>query len=204
MRDILPMFREDKEESEMIKVRKGGRVRQRQRKKALIQKLSHDMIGALNFLYGVEGQGGSQDSPNRLHQSALHYLLVLGEEVCRRGLARQEATSVINDPDMYLQGVQEEGIWLDVNKVSLPLNEVAGSVEMTSLLPEAMKVVYEDNRTIEAETGEPIEWRKPFRGVKSGHYEALIHRLEKNGMVRLQQEKPRVINGVFGVPKQDK
>ncbi len=101
-------------------------------------------------------------------------------------------------------GVQEEGLWLDVNKVSLPLNEVAGSVEMTSLFPEAMKAVYEDNRTIVAETGEPTEWHKPFREVKSGHYEALIHRLERNGMVRLQQEKPRVINGVFGVPKQDK
>ncbi len=63
MRDLLPMFREDKEESEMIKVRKSGGVRQRQRKKTLIQKLSHDIIGAINSLYGVEGQGGRKIPP---------------------------------------------------------------------------------------------------------------------------------------------
>ncbi len=59
---------------------------------------------------------------------------------------------MMNDPETYLQGVQKEGLWLDANKVSLRLNEVAGSVEMTSLLLEAMKAMYEDNSTIVAET----------------------------------------------------
>ena len=182
----------------------GGRVRQRQRKKALINSLRCDMIGALNSLYGVKGPGGDAEPPNRVQQSALQYLSKLGEEACRRGLARLEEASVMNDSETYLRGDSDKSLWLEANKVSLPLNEVAGSVDMLELLPEAMKARYSSGQEILINEEEVPELRKPFKGARRLEYRKLIRTLVGNGMVELRDQEPKVINGVFGVPKRDK
>lgn len=103
MGDLLPLIDCDKEETEMIKP-SGGRARGRRCRAALRVSQPRDIIRAFNSLYGVKGPGGIAESPTQIQQSALQYLFVLGEEACRRGLARQEEASVMRESEPHRRG----------------------------------------------------------------------------------------------------
>jgi len=203
-RNLLPLPTEAvPEKRTILTTKRGGHVRTRERRVKLLGEVVPDICRALNALYGVPADGAVSAAPNSAQHKAMQHCMKLGEEVCRRGLARQVATFVMSDLGTYLRGVGE-AIWLDPSRVSLPLNEVAGSVEMLDVLPDGMQSQYSDGSTILKTDLSDIRNKKPFKGVKEGKYRELIVILEKNGLVELRKDKPKVINGVFGVAKQDK
>ena len=182
---------------------KSARIRSRHRKAKLRKELTRDMIGALNTLYGAKPVGEPCGEPNLVRQSVLQHLCDLGEDVCRRGLGRSAATNIRGDRTSYEQG-NCEGLQLEVDKVSLPLNAVAGTANMLDLLPEPERTLYSSGKNVLLSCDEVPQQRRVWKGVATGQYECLIEKLRSNGIVGLRRERPKVINGIFGVPKQDK
>ena len=202
-RDLLPFPPWDGSHRGPDASRPGGRHRQRQLRRALIADQVADMAGAVNSLYGIGSPGVTGEDTNSRQQSALRHFVQLGEEACRRGLWLREEAPVTSDGATYMSGVVERALWLEPNKVSLPLNEVAASASMIDLLPEVIAEKYSDGKYILLSDVAEEDDKRPFRRVKSSKYRELISRLCENGMVRLQHSKPKVINGIFGVPKGD-
>ena len=207
-RDILPLPIEVSEFNTLrfdsIRQRRSGsRVRSRKKRSALVAEIVLDLADSLNSLYGVVGQGSPSGEPNLCQQLALQHLKMLGDEVCRYGLARLEATSVVDDANAYKRMISDKDLWLEPGRISLPLNEVAGSVSMIDLLPKEVGEKYLKEQSILQTNLSEVKHRKAFKGVKQGKYRELIEKLVSNGMVEVRREKPKVINGVFGVPKQE-
>ena len=75
---------------------------------------------------------------------------------------------------------------------------------MLESLPTEVRKMYENEGQILRDDTHEYEQRRPFKGVKEGKYEEFIAKVKTNGMVELHSAKPKVINGVFGVPKQEK
>ena len=94
----------------------GGRKRQRLRKRLLAEQVKRDLNDALNSIYGIGNRGSKTEDPSLCQQSALQYLMQLGEELRRWGLRRPEEISVINDADAYLQEISVKLLWLDSGK----------------------------------------------------------------------------------------
>jgi len=203
-RDLLPLpIKAAKDEQTVISGKRGGHARKRAVLSRLRGEVSSDMSLALNSLYGVGDIGDLSGKPNSAQHQAMQHCAKLGEEVCRRGLARLVETAVMSDLETYKRGVGDN-LWLDPGRVSLPLDEVAGSVDMLDLLPTRERGRYEDGMEILKTDQMEIRDKKPFKGVKQGRYEELIETLEKNGLVELRERRPKVINGIFGVAKQEK
>ena len=59
---------------------------------------------------------------------------MLGEEACRRGIARLEIASVVGDGDVCKRMIFAKNIWLEPDRIFMPPNEVAGSAEMIDIL----------------------------------------------------------------------
>jgi hypothetical protein len=71
------------------------------------------------------------------------------------------------------------------------------------LLPASVRRRYEDSLALVRDTEEQEECPKPFLGVSPDKDLQLISHLEEKHLVILQTEKPRVVNGIFAVPKEE-
>jgi hypothetical protein len=105
------------------------------------------------------------------------------------------------EPD-YVGNITNSSVWLDPEALSLPEEGVAGTASFLELLPESIRTRYEDSREF-VRDAEEEECPRPFLGVVPGKYLELISFLERNQLIILQREKPRVVNGIFAVPKEE-
>ena len=150
------------------------------------------------------GHSNGPEKPNAGQRVAANYLIDVGDMACRRKYFSEEAVVPGEEP-WYGATVQNQFIWLSPNKVSLPGEAVAGSADMLSLLPGSLRCRYEAPKQL-LRDGTCVE-KAPFRafcGVQKGRYAELVGKLSEVGILLLQKNKPKIINGIFGVPKGDK
>jgi hypothetical protein len=84
------------------------------------------------------------------------------------------------------------------SKVSLP--DQAGTANLLDLLPTELVEVYSDPSKCLRPPQDRPPAPKPIRFASPSEYAALVRALRARGMVTFTQS-PRVVNGVFGVPK---
>ena len=136
--------------------------------------------------------------------SAAHSIAsVVDVASCRRGNPTDAAAAAEFQECMSgAGGSAPNSLWLDLQKTSLPPKGKVGTAELLNLLPPEICRVYESEELLL----KPAEEReaqkvKPFCGVKVEQYGSVISSLCEVGFVQLQEKKPRIINGIFSVPK---
>lgn len=107
----------------------------------------------------------------------------------------------INNWGFLPYGGTTTAVPIDPERLSLP--KQCGTVNIAKCLPRKLRRSLHPSRmTRQRSLGAATQVGCSFM-VKDGKYAELISKLEQCGMVRLQAEQPRVINGIFGVPKTD-
>ncbi len=94
-------------------------------------------------------------------------------------------------------------VWMSAGKLSLPEDGVAGTVDMLEVLPNELAELYKTPEKLLDGTPKPKKIR-PYMGVDPGEYINVIKILREKGLVELRSTKPKVMNGIFAVPKKDK
>lgn len=201
--------------------RQSGKQRKRKQKKAAAIAAANRAIQALNAL-------GRGELPPMVEPTKLQTLYIKGRgrrlsagqvvahrrilhrcyEAVRRGFlsAPIEDVSVGVASKGYIIGEEQGTVLLEPEEVSLPPMGVAGSVDLLSLLPKEVSDMYRvPGKVMSSEIVSSAELKSfpVFVGVQPGKYVELIHRLERIGIVALSQDRPHVVNGIFGVPKSD-
>ena len=125
---------------------------------------------------------------------------MLGEEACRRGLAHLEIASIVGDGNAYKRVIFGKDTWLEPDRISLPLNEGAGSAGVIDLLPQDVAKRYKSGGDIVKNDLSDVVIRKQLKGVKYGKYNELVTKLETNGLVELLDEEPIASNGLLAYP----
>lgn len=163
------------------------------------------MVGLNSLATGrVQSYGSEQGHPspairNAAQGMANHYLRGVAKETIRRGL-KPTVDGSVESSDYLMDSGAGSTIWLDPPRVSLPSYGVAGSAAFLDFLPERFLKVYENEENL-LRKGNPGSAAKAFVGIKREKYEGLIYLLRRVGLVQLQRHRPKVVNGIFAVPK---
>ena len=92
--------------------------------------------------------------------------------------------------DGGVRPVQTAGLdkchWLITDKLSLPLNEAAGSVHMIEILPEAMNAKYSNEQEILVNIEKVTDVKKPFKKAEEEEYRKPVQTLTKHGVRELR------------------
>ena len=207
-RDLFPVLFK----AEPVGIQNSARVRSRMRRRVGISRLMARMCGVLNSLAKgnlqaiVEeaGQGARLLTPNPTNVAqgvAIHYLQELVNLSFRRHLfdrAEDGDAPVIGDYAIFAPGRR---ITLDPELVSLPKDGTTGRAQVLDLLSDELSQMYKDDGIILKKDVQAEDVPRPFLGASREVYSELVSRLEANGLVLLQETPPKVINGVFAVPK---
>lgn len=166
--------------------------------------------GTLNVPPGVSNHPVSGEQPSVAGQpqsvakvTAANCIKKVVDVASRRRCSASDAAVAEFQVGMSASGDSgASSLWLDLRKTSLPPAGKVGTVELLNLLPPDLRRTYESELLLlkPAEEAEALVV-KPFCGVKSEQYKSVISDLVGVGFVRLQEKKPRVINGIFAVPK---
>jgi hypothetical protein len=138
---------------------------------------------------------------NAAQDTAVHYLQGIADSALRTGSLCGLDTEELNAEPDYAAEATNSRVWLDPEALSLPPDGVAGTTEFMTLLPVEIKKLYQSEASLLRDPEEQKEDPKPFLGVSPERYHDLIVRLERANLVTLQDHRPKVINGVFAVPK---
>ena len=200
---------------------KSGRQRKRKRIKRTAITMANKIILTLNAMSRGELPSIAEPAKWRFFQMKERgQKLSMGQVLAHRRILHRcyeairrryfstfiEDVSVGAEPQGYLTGEEQGTVLLEPKEVSLPPKGVAGSVELLSLLPEEVCRKYEDpNSVLSAEIVSSVKLKSfpVFVGVQPGKYAELVLRLEDVGIVYLSEDRPHVVNGIFGVPKSD-
>lgn len=189
---------------------RSGRCRARVNRRLTVEHKLAGVIRGLNTLY--------QRGPG-IPRPAAQALTGLGatppNEVqagCLRDLRSRVATAVCRDfyradagaeQGPTRSGEEKKALWLDAGLVDLPAD--MRQVEMMEYLPNEDQARYaEPSAEVLLLLGSALgaaPSRRSRNLVKKGHYTAIIQQLLDRGMVKLQREKPKVINSLFAVEK---
>ena len=207
-RDLFPVLFK----AEPVGIHNSARVRSRMRRRVGISRLMARMCGVLNSLAKgnlqaiVEeaGQGARLLTPNPTNVAqgvAIHYLQELVNLSFRRHLfdrAEDVDAPVIGDYAIFAPGRR---ITLDPELVSLSKDGTTRRAQVLDLLSDELSQMYKDDGIILKKDVQAEDVPRPFLGASREVYSELVSRLEANGLVLLQETPPKVINGVFAVPK---
>ncbi|CAN8063815.1 unnamed protein product [Agarophyton chilense] len=182
-----------------------SRLSQRYAEWRMLDTVTRRLIEGLNGLYAghvfsLEPQGEERNAVQRL---ATTFLRDIGEAACRRNYFAA-AAAVAKDEGIFYYGDKHSWKLIKPDLVSLPVEGLAASADVLTLLPENIRVAYESRDSQVKPKWEREALRKPFCGVEGGAYKRLIEKLEGVGIISLQREQAKVTNGVFAVPKKEK
>ena len=94
--------------------------------------------------------------------------------------------------------LQATALSIVASRVSLPSS--VGSADLLTLLPPHLQWTYSSPRLLPRPSHDMKRTRKPVLFASPSEYTSIIHRTFILGMIEFTQH-PKVINGVFGVPK---
>ena len=103
-------------------------------------------------------------------------------------------------------GFKGDWVRLSAERVALPAAGEGATVQLQDVLPTDVFLFYnQPNMLLKDQPPTEKELAKipVVLGVKKGHYPSIISKMVTAGMVRLQAQKPKVINGMFGVKKDE-
>ncbi|KAI0560192.1 hypothetical protein FGB62_122g058 [Gracilaria domingensis] len=169
----------------------GGRKDQRFRKRRKLDLLVRDLTAGLNCI------------ENAVQKLATDFLRGITEKAFRRRYFDAE-TSFETDDEGSEYGELQSWVWLNPDRISLPVEGLAASADILPWLPEEIQGTYAAEGDVLRPPLTKEKLGKPFRGVRQSDYAALVMKLEKAGLVTLRKKKPKIINGVFAVPKSEK
>ena len=89
-------------------------------------------------------------------------------------------------------------------KGSPPASGLAASADFTSLLPDELQEKYPNKNQVLQEDSSSSRSAKHFRSIRDNDDRTLIQKLENVGLMTLVKRRPKVLNGVFAVPKGEK
>ena len=202
-----------------VKVRTGGMKGGRSRKRRRIRILKHEVLCNMTFALNrlADGKIGTMDDFHRQHVSevgggekirnsaqdvARKFLEEIADSAVRRNYFALDATS--DGLFDYTDDIRSHRVWLEPEMVSLPKSGAAGTTQFLDLLSADLREIYEnENSKLVLEKPFPSPVPRFFLGVSTNKYHALILKLVDIGVVLLQNHRPRVINGVFAVPKDE-
>ena len=92
---------------------------------------------------------------------------------------------------------------LDPKRISLPPVGIAASVSMTEVLPKHLGDKYRKEHTMCTPSQEELDKIKPKVMIDPKRYPELIQLLLERGVIGVQKQKPKVINGMFAVEKDE-
>jgi hypothetical protein len=133
----------------------------------------------------------------------VHYLQGITDAAIRRGLLGPLETTERNAEPDYVGNITNSRVWLDPEALSLPEERVAGTANVLELLPASKTTRCEASRELMRDAEEEEECPRPFLEMAPGKYLELISLFERNQLIILQREKPRVVNGIFAVSKEE-
>ena len=107
----------------------------------------------------------------------------------------------------YLQDNPSGWRKLTSEKAALPALGTGASVDVLAHLPPDLELKYRspDGGTLREQPPLPIllDMFPVILGVERGEYAPLLHRMDQAGMVAFQDYAPQVVNGLFGVKKDE-
>ena len=223
-RDLLPLPVLINHEGTSVGMRR--RARRRAVNNASSIACTNTVIQGINTLYGggpgyrleaaEEGNhtisGISKSKTNACQRLATHLLSRVGRWESTRiahsagaSCSRSEVSnqSLHSDQWYTTENVPNWGsLWLKPELVSLPPEGIAGSVDFLPLLTDELRDLYSSpEKLLRKELPSESMHQKPFKGIDDTNYLKLVKILVGKGMIELWSEKPAVINGLFGVPK---
>ena len=184
---------------------KGARARKRRRDQEGKETVVRECVKGVNALAG----GGLLDPwvrtefeerpPGVARERVVQVICSIADRAIRRGITLRADTRVPSKDGSYYCLEEKGCVFLDPDLVSLPPDGVAGQASFLELIPESVREFYAEEEALVR--AEPEKAPKPFMGVASGKYKDLIKKLVLNGLVALQDRPPKIVNGVFAVPK---
>lgn len=167
--------------------------------------LANNIIHALNTLHTsfsnslvrpLSSQARNLSSHSRMlahiYSCATRYLR------CQGDLPSPMSVDHVFDSSFSYSSLQPSALPLVAARVSLPAS--VGSAQLLDLLPSDLQSLYSSPNLLLRPTHEVKKVRKAVLLASPSEYVQLIQRLYDLGMIEFTQN-PKVINGVFGVPK---
>ena len=110
-------------------------------------------------------------------------------------------------PGARREGTPQTGDWvpLDPSRIALPAEGTGATVDLLSLLPPAVADLYREPLLIRhpPPSRQELKAIPILRGYVKGGYPDIIRKLLKAGLITLNSTPPKVMNGVFGVTKDE-
>lgn len=226
-RDLLPVPTEgfegpDPTEGRVIPVctyeqpRRNSRGRRHERKQRAIQAAVQGALYALNEM----SRGGfcnlhndfmSRPGKASAGQDKVYELVV---KTCNREFSR----GLLRGADQWLgcsvktslnwqYGTKEqyEGKFMDATKLSLPEDGIAGTVSMVTSLPPILAEKYQQGSELVRDVPESeLKRVRSFMGASQAEYRKVVQILINKKIIEMRETKPKVVNGLFSVPKKEK
>ena len=137
--------------------------------------------------------------PGVTRERVVQVICSIADRAIRRSITLRADTRVPSKEGNYSCLEEKVCVILDPDLVSLPPDGVAGQATFLELVPESVREFHAEEEALVR--AEPEKAPKPFMGVASGKYKDLIKNLVLNGLVALQDQQPKIVNGVFAGPK---
>ncbi|KAI0556905.1 hypothetical protein FGB62_378g01 [Gracilaria domingensis] len=170
----------------------GGRKDQRFRKRRKLDLLVRDLTPGPNCLYAghVYSFNPLTEEKNAVQRLATDILRGVGEEAfCRRYFDAE--TSFEADDEGLEYGDLQSWVWLNPDRISLPVENLAASADILPLMPENIQGTYAAEGHVLRPPFTREKLGKPFCSVRQSDYVGLVMMLEKAGLVTLRKKKPK-------------
>lgn len=182
----------------------GARRRKRLKQRETVGRVYRGLLTRLNSLeLGiVQPVPLREGAENAVQCVASIFLQNVGEASCRRsyfgGAGALEEVETAFEYN-YLR----TWVWLDPERVSLPARGLAASANVIPILPELLQERYLSRGQLLRDNNQQEKCKRPFCGIQGGDYGSLIEWLKKAALEELVRGRPKVIKGVFAVPKSE-
>ena len=211
-RDLFPLYAVGASKYTVNK--NSSRARKRNSKRQLTKNATKKMACALNYLsrsdpYYVQALRGNLPSSKttRSHaaqEQVLEYLERRSLEAWRRGFLGPRESADKLELEAYATRVgSQEPLLLDPkgDLISLPKRGLAASVDMLGELSPEDRELYSGDSILRQPNPEELASTPKCLMVKKGEYFKLVAKLVGVGVMELVKQKPKEINGLFGVSK---
>lgn len=213
-RDLFPLVRPELKK-EGGPGHRSSRFRARREKRRLVERSVRSMATALNGLYDDDPYyrdallRDSYPASRRrkgpsVQENTFCYLEERSRVAWRRGYLCPRESAAWPTFGGYAPMLRDDKKpqTIDSTIVSLPEKDIAGSVNVLTVLPARLRSFYAGNDSLldDVDCNALANTRRCMM-IKDGGYEDLVTKLVLKGVVELSSDEPLEINGLFAVPK---